>query len=419
MANKDHLEILKKGVRAWNQWRKDKYGLRPDLRNSDLNSAKLFDADMSCADLSSAKLSGADLSSAKLSDAILSGAILSGANLSGANLLDADLSTANLSGANLSGAIVSGANLSRANLFDADLSSANLSSANLSGANLSSANLSGANLSGAILIVTKLIGAKLIGANLSRANLSGADLSGANLSGANVTSTTFGLTILADVDLSDARGLDTVNHERRSSLGLDTFFNSNGNIPEVFLKGVGAPDVFIRYASSLVGRPFEFYSCFISYSHADKRFARRLHDALQGQGIRCWLDEKQLLPGDHIHQAVDEGVRLWDKVLLCCSNTSLNSWWVDKEVQKALAKEERLWKERGKQVLAIIPLNLDGFMFSPSWQDWKNEHLKSRLAADFTCWEKDDAKFDAQFESVVQALRADKEARQAPPTPRL
>jgi hypothetical protein len=29
----------------------------------------------------------------------------------------------------------------------------------------------------------------------------------------------------------------------------------------------------------------------------DKLFARRLHDTLQGRGIRCWLDEKQMLPG--------------------------------------------------------------------------------------------------------------------------
>src|SRR3974377_1779727 len=44
---------------------------------------------------------------------------------------------------------------------------------------------------------------------------------------------------------------------------------------------------------------------------------RRLHNALQGRGVRCWLDEKQLLPGDDIYEQVDRGVRLWEKVLLC------------------------------------------------------------------------------------------------------
>ena len=87
------------------------------------------------------------------------------------------------------------------------------------------------------------------------------------------------------------------------------------------------PDEFIAYIGSMVGRPIEFYCCFISYSHEDNLFARRLLDALQGRGIRCWLDEKQMLPGDDIYEQVDRGIRSWDKVLLCCSEHSLASWW--------------------------------------------------------------------------------------------
>ena len=68
------------------------------------------------------------------------------------------------------------------------------------------------------------------------------------------------------------------------------------------------------------------YWAFISYSHADQSFARRLHDTLQGHGVRCWLDEKQLLPGHDLYDEVDRGIRLWDKVLVCCSNNSLTSW---------------------------------------------------------------------------------------------
>jgi TIR domain len=252
-----------------------------------------------------------------------------------------------------------------------------------------------------------------VGAN-TPASKNGVSPSGANLSYAHIVGTAF-----LDTDLSETKGLSEVEHRGPSSIGLETVFKSRGRIPDAFLRGAGVPEIFLHYASSLTDSPIQFYSCFISYSHADKLFAHRLHDALQGRGIRCWLDEKQLLPGDQIHRVVDEAVRLWDKVFLCCSQASLTSWWVDKEIQKALMKEEQLWKERGKEVLAIISLNLDGQMFEPQWQDWKQQHLKTRLAADFSGWEKDNGKFDEQFERVVQALRADANAREQPPKPGL
>jgi hypothetical protein len=81
---------------------------------------------------------------------------------------------------------------------------------------------------------------------------------------------------------------------------------------------------------------------------------------------------------------IDRGIRLWDKVLLCASQHCVTNWWVDDEISRAFDKGQRLMKERGEKVVALIPFNLDGYLLSGKWKSAKATQVKQRRAADST-----------------------------------
>lgn len=47
MANDEHVALLKKGVAAWNAWRRETPYIVPDLNKASLSGAHLLGADLS------------------------------------------------------------------------------------------------------------------------------------------------------------------------------------------------------------------------------------------------------------------------------------------------------------------------------------------------------------------------------------
>jgi uncharacterized protein YjbI with pentapeptide repeats len=111
MANPAHNALLRRGVKAWNQWRKAHPKAKPDLRG-------IFRID---ANLHGINLAGANLEGARLRRCILSAADLTRANLKKADLRGASLRRAKLDGADLSRAVLRHTSLAEADLNNAVL----------------------------------------------------------------------------------------------------------------------------------------------------------------------------------------------------------------------------------------------------------------------------------------------------------
>ncbi len=362
MANKEHLEILRQGVKVWNAWRKEHQGIRPNLRRANLTGIKLARANLKNANLSNANLSGVDLD--------------------GAHLTYADLSYAHLSSSNLNAVDLRKANLFGATLIRADLQEANLSHADLSYVKLDFANLYWANLSHA----------KLIGAHCNHIYLNFTYLVDTDFSEASIGWATF-----VDIDLRRVKGLEKVNYVSPSSIGIDTIYRSQGNIPEAFLKGAGIDDTFIEYIHSLVGKPIEYYSCFISYSSRDEAFAKRLYADLQSNNVRCWFAPEDLKIGDKFWHRIDESIRLYNKLLIVLSEHSVQSDWVEREVMAAFEKEKQ-----GKMVL--FPIMLDDAV-KDCTAPWVADLRRQRHIGDFRGWKNHDD-YQKAFERLLRDLRA-------------
>lgn len=292
MANSAHLDILKQGVQAWNEWRKKNKDLRIDLREAQLNRFNLTNAN-------------------------LSGALMARTHLKGAKMNRANLRGAKLTASNLSGADLTGADLYRATLFKSDLSRANLMKANLTRANLAKTDL------------TQAV--------LSRSDFRGADLKGSQMPGCVVYETVFG-----DTDLSDVQGLQNCQHHGPSTIDHRTVVKS-GDIPLGFLRGCGLPDEVIVHYKSLNENGLRTHNCLISYAQQDRAFAEQLHNDLQDQGIRCWLVPDELKGGQDLRLRINQALGQNDKLVLILSDSSMASDWIAAELKgmRELEKQER------------------------------------------------------------------------------
>ncbi|MHC4406129.1 MAG: TIR domain-containing protein [Planctomycetota bacterium] len=218
-------------------------------------------------------------------------------------------------------------------------------------------------------------------------DLSGAELGGANLSGAVLNNAVMGGCIFGGVDLTRAKSLKTVKHEAPSTLGTDALTQSQGGIPDSFLRGCGLAEWEVLQAklydpgltaSEISELQYQIFDkrahgpiftggVFLSYSHNDSKFVDKLYKRLKDEGVSVWLDRRDLAGGP-LQKQIWRAIRWKDVLVLVLSKTSVKSRWVANELEMARRREE----DENRDV--IYPVALDD-----SWT--QKMELEEHLAA--------------------------------------
>jgi hypothetical protein len=217
-----------------------------------------------------------------------------------------------------------------------------------------------------------------------------------------LTKACLGSTVFGGNDLSTVKGLETVQHYGPSTIGIDTIYESKGNIPEVFLRGAGVPEDFIVYMRSLVGKAIDFYSCFISYSSKDNDFAQRLYADLQAKNVRCWKFDENAKWGEPVWGEIDTAIRHYDKLVVICSENSLQSVPVIREIERALQKEDREHKN------VLFPISIDDYLLK-EWDHPRKADVVSKVIGEFRGWD-NPATYRKAFPRFLDALNRPQQA---------
>ena len=95
------------------------------------------------------------------------------------------------------------------------------------------------------------------------------------------------------------------------------------------------------------------YDVFLSYASEDKLIIRDLAKRLRIDGIKVWLDEWIIKPGDPISIKIEEGLENSRTLILCMSNSAFKSEWVK------LERHTMLFRDPINKGRRFIPLLLD------------------------------------------------------------
>ncbi|HRW10048.1 MAG TPA: toll/interleukin-1 receptor domain-containing protein, partial [Caldilineaceae bacterium] len=135
-----------------------------------------------------------------------------------------------------------------------------------------------------------------------------------------------------------------------------------------------------RHSTELQTRTTFDYDVFLSHSSKDKPTVRALAERLRADGLRVWLDEWVIEPGDMIGLKIEEGLTQSRTLILCMSQHAFASDWVTMERHTVLFRDPANSQRR------FVPLRLDDCTIPDmiaqfAYVDWRtpNDESYSKL----------------------------------------
>jgi hypothetical protein len=106
---------------------------------------------------------------------------------------------------------------------------------------------------------------------------------------------------------------------------------------------------------------------FLCHGSEDKSYVRDMYRRLSKYGIRPWLDEEDLLPGQDWDREIRKAVKASDVILVCLSRNSVQkSGYVQKELVFALDAAD----EKPEGTIYLIPLRLEECVMPDRLSRW-------------------------------------------------
>jgi hypothetical protein len=101
--------------------------------------------------------------------------------------------------------------------------------------------------------------------------------------------------------------------------------------------------------------------------------------------------------GQKIRQTIDKSIKYHDKLLLILSKDSIESQWVEKEVETAFEEE------RNRKRTVLFPIRLDSFVMETN-ESWAADIRRTRHIGDFSKWKEKKA-YQKALNILIKSLQ--------------